>query len=129
MLTSRCEWHHAPEARAEDLGDFEKVVELSPASEEDGWLSLARRDLVAGATRVRWGWGRWKSQHRKIVPLSPYVEKPFSSKEIKSFVSELGSRYVFFVFRDSYILCIYVMNILCTFHIFLYDYVTYIYIC
>ena len=49
--------------------------------------------------------------------LSPYVEKPFNSKVIKSFVPELRSRYVFFVFRDSYVLCIYVMNILCTFHI------------
>ena len=45
--------------------------------------------------------------------LSPYVEKPFNSKVIKSFVPELRSR----VFRDSYVLCICVMNILCTFHI------------
>ena len=27
---------------------------------------------------------------------------------------------MFFVFRDSYVLCIYVTNILCTFHIFMY---------
>ena len=47
----------------------------------------------------------------------PYVEKPLNSKVIKGFVPELRSRYVFFVFRDSYVLCIYVMNILCTFHI------------
>ena len=46
----------------------------------------------------------------------PYVET-FNSKGIKGFVHELRSRYVFFVFRDSYVLCIYVMNILCTFHI------------
>ena len=45
----------------------------------------------------------------------PYV-KTFNSKVIKGFVPELRSRYVFFVFRDSYVLCIYVMNILCTFH-------------
>ena len=56
--------------------------------------------------------------------LSPYVEKPFKSKVIKSFVPELISRYVFFVFQDSYVLCIYVMNILCTFHIFMYGYVS-----
>ena len=37
--------------------------------------------------------------------LSPYVEEPLNSKVIKSFVSELRSRYVFFVFRDSYVLC------------------------
>ena len=40
-----------------------------------------------------------------------------NSKVIKGFVPELRSCYVFFVFWDSYILCIYVMNILCTFHI------------
>ena len=36
--------------------------------------------------------------------LSPYVEKPFNSKVIKSFVPELRSRQVFFVFRDSYVI-------------------------
>ena len=49
----------------------------------------------------------------------PYVET-FNSKVIKGFVPELRSRYVFFVFRDSYVLCIYVMNILCTFHAYPY---------
>ena len=44
--------------------------------------------------------------------LSPYVEEPLNLKVIKSFVPELRSRYVFFEFRDSYVLCIYVMNIL-----------------
>ena len=62
---------------------------------------------------------------RERLFLSPYIEKPFNSKVIKnSFVPELRSRDVFFVFRDSYVLCIYVMNILCTFHIFMYGYVT-----
>ena len=46
----------------------------------------------------------------------PYVET-FNSKIIKGFVPELRSRYVFFVFRDSSVLCIYVTNILCTFHV------------
>ena len=50
--------------------------------------------------------------------------KTFNSKVIKDFVPELRSRRVFFVFRDSYVLCIYVMNILCTFHKFMYGYVT-----
>ena len=89
-LTSGCEWRHAPEAHAEDFGDFEKS-ELSPASEEDGWLSLARRGLVSGAHVV---WGRWKIQ----VYLSPYVEKPLNSKVIKSFVPELRSRKCFSCF-------------------------------
>ena len=61
----------------------------------------ARRGLEAGAARGGGG-GRWKSQHRKIVHLSPYVEKPFNSKVIKSFVPELRSRKVF---RVSGFLC------------------------
>ena len=32
---------------------------------------------------------------------------------------------MFFVFRDSYVIYIWVMNILCTFHIFMYGYVTF----
>ena len=44
------------------------------------------------------GGGRWKSQHRKIVHLSPYVEKPLNSKVIKSFVPELRSRKCFSCF-------------------------------
>ena len=51
--------------------------------------------------------------------LSPYVET-FNSKVIKCFVSELRSSYVFFVFRNPYFLCIYVVNILCTFHVYPY---------
>ena len=35
------------------------------------------------------------------------MSKPFNSKVIKSFVPELRSRYVFFVLRDSYVLCIF----------------------
>ena len=52
---------------------------------------------------TRWGGGRWKSQNRKIVPLFPYVEKPLNSKVIKSFIPELRSHYMFFVFLDSYV--------------------------
>ena len=61
------------------------------------------------------GVGRWKRQNRKNLYLYPYVEEPLNSKVIKSFVPE--QKVVVFVFRDSYVLCIYVMNILCTFHI------------
>ena len=39
--------------------------------------------------------GRWKSQNRKNVYLSPYVEEPLKSKVIKSFVPELRSRKCF----------------------------------
>ena len=45
-LTSGCEWRHAPEARG---GFWEiwksQLVELSPASGEDDWVSLAREAL------------------------------------------------------------------------------------
>ena len=88
--------------RAEDLGDFEKINELSSASGDNGWLSLARRSqasgLVASTTRVVGGGGRWKSQNRKNVYLSPYVEEPLNSKVIKSFVPELRSRKCFSCF-------------------------------
>ena len=94
--TRGCEWRHAPEACAEDFGGFEESG--IPGSEEEGWLSLARRSqasgLVAGAHVV---WDRCKSQHRKIVPLS-LCQKPFNSKVIKSFVPELRSRKCFSCF-------------------------------
>ena len=41
-----------------------------------------------------WG-GRWKSQNRKNIYLSPYIEEPLNSKVIKSFVPELRSRKCF----------------------------------
>ena len=96
--------------RAEDFGRFWKtqLVEMRPASGEDGWFSLAET-FVAGATRV--GWGKWKSQNRKITPLSPYVEKHLNSKVIKSFVPEQRSRQVFFVFRDSYVLSLWTFDV------------------
>ena len=79
-------------------GILKKLVELSPASEEDGWLSLAGRGLATGAHEMGGG-GRWKSQHRKNVYLSPYVEEPLNSKVIKSFVPELRSRKCFSCFE------------------------------
>ena len=76
------------------LGIWEKSVSWVFAAEEDGWLSgvaVALRPVpcVVG--------GRWKSQRRKIVYLSPYVEKPFNSMVIKSFVPELRIRKCFCV--------------------------------
>ena len=115
-----CWWRHAPEAR----GGFwrfwkSQFVELSSASGEDGWLSPARwsqaRGLVAGAKRVGGGWADRDVIIERLCISLPYV-KTFNSKVIKGFVPELRSRYVFFVFRDSYVQCIYVMNILCLFH-------------
>ena len=97
------EWRHAPEAWAEI---WEKSV---------SWVLPRLTFACSPWPRVGWGrgLGRWKSQ----VYLTPYVGKPFNSKLIRSFVPEQRCRQVFFVFRDSYVLWIYVMNILCTFHI------------
>ena len=69
-------------------------VELSSASGEDGWLSLARCSQDSW-----WVGGRWKRQNRKNVYLSPSVEEPLNSKVIKSFVTELRNRKCFSCFR------------------------------
>ena len=83
-------------ARGGFWGFWKKSVCWVLWSEEEGWLSLARSGLVAGATRI--GGSRWKSQNRKNVYLSPYVEEPLDSKVIKSFVPELRSRKCFSCF-------------------------------
>ena len=103
-------------------GDFWRTSVSWVLRSEEGWLSLARSGLVAGATRVGWVGMQMESHHRKIVHLF-LMSKPLTQKVIKGFVPELRCN-VFFVFRDSYVLCIYVMNILCTFPIFMYGYIT-----
>ena len=62
------------------------------------------------------GWADGKASVERLCISLPHVET-FNSKVMKGFVPELRSRYVFFVFRDSYVLCMYVMNIICTFHV------------
>ena len=80
-------------------GIWEKAVSWAPASEREGCLlELAEaRPVVCDGGRTWWG-RRWKSQHRKIVYHSPYVELPLNSKVIKSFVPELRSRKCFLCF-------------------------------
>ena len=142
-VTQRC--HNSPDRKrglqsagdvtrrkhAEDLGDFEKVSQLEkswvlPREKTVGFRLLAEARpvaFVAGSTRVCGG--RWNSQNRKNVYLSPYVEEPLNSKVIKRFVPELRSRYVFFEFRDSYVLCIYIWTLYVHFtHGVYYGYVT-----
>ena len=72
------------------------------------WVELrtrhrTRRLTFACSPRPRAGvarmGGRWKSQNRKNVYLSPYVEEPLNSKVIKSFVPELRSRKCFSCFE------------------------------
>ena len=82
-------------ARGGFRGFWKKSVSWVLRSEEEGWLSLARQ-ASGGDTCV--DRGRWKSQNRKNVYLSPYVEKPLNSKVIKSFAPELKSRKCFSCF-------------------------------
>ena len=115
-----CEWRPASEVWA-DI--WEKSVSWVPAPEEDGWLSLAHRGLAAGVARDSDGEvsiERWY--------LSPYVEKHFNSKVIKSFVPELRSSKCFFFLCVLGFLCVCVLWALwtfcvpvwiCTFHIFI----------
>ena len=101
------------------LGDFEKVSELRwelPRRKTVGFCLLAET-FVAGATCV--GGADEKARIERMRISLPYVEA-FNSKVIKGFVPKLRSRYMFFEFRDSYVLCIYVMNVPCTFRIFMY---------
>ena len=79
--------------RAEDFGNLKKVsrVENWTLNETVDFRLLAE---ALGRCRMRWGC-RWKSQNRKIVPLSPYVEKPLNLKVIKSFIPELRSHKCF----------------------------------
>ena len=111
-----CEWCHALEAWAEI---WEKSVSWVPAREEEGWLSrlvMARRICVLRAPHVSGveSWLYKSSLHRRIVSLSPYVEKPFNSKVIKSFVPELRNRKCFCVLGFLYYLYMDIMKVLRT---------------
>ena len=52
--------------------------------------------------------------------LSSLCRRMFKLKGNKKFRTRTKKSLEFFVFRDSYVLCIYVMNILCTFHTYPY---------
>ena len=90
--------------------------------------SLRPDEFVRYGRHTSWVGVDGKDSIERLCISLPYVET-FNLKVIKGFLPELRSRYVFFVFRDSYVLCIYVMNILCTFDIFMYGYVTFLPTC
>ena len=75
---------------------------------------------MAAATRV----GRGADEKASIerLCLSPYVEKPFISKVIKSFEPELRSRKCFSGFLCSMYICF--EHSMYVSHIFMYGYVT-----
>ena len=74
----------------------------------ESWLGGRRLTFACSPKPGQWPCGRyhtcwvgvrWKSQNRKNVYLSPYVEEPLNSKVIKSFVPELRSHKCFSCFR------------------------------
>ena len=69
----------------------------------DFWGSLRRDEFASYERRTDAGGGTDVKDSIESLCLSPYVET-FNSKVIKGFVPELRRRYVFFVFRDSYVL-------------------------
>ena len=103
-------------------GIWKKLVELSLTVRRRR-VTFASSQWPCGGCRTWWGGADGKVIIERLCISLPYVET-LNSKVIKGFVPELRSRYVFFVFRDSYVQCIYITNILCTFHIFMYGYVT-----
>ena len=81
-------------------GIWEKSVSQVFVSKEGGWLS----ELAEVLRRVpHVVWGRCKSQHRKMVSLS-LCRKTFKLKSNKKFRTWAKKSYVFFVFRDSYVI-------------------------
>ena len=94
-MNGGCEWRHAPEACAEDLGEFEKshLVEFCLGGRR---LTFARSPRPCSRCRTSFGAEGKVSIERWY--LSPYVEKPFNSKVIKSFETELRSRKCFLYF-------------------------------
>ena len=104
---------------AQHLENLKKVRELRLDTGRDGWLSLARGSL--GQVSHKMGWGQMKKPVSKdCVSLSPYVDEPLNSKVIKSFVPEQRSRKCFSCFEIPMFYVIYLMNIPCTFRIFMY---------
>ena len=110
---SKCEWRHAPEARG-GFSDLKKKLSWRrPRKKTVGFRLLAKARpvaFVADAARGEVG-GRWKSQNRKSMYLSPSVEEPLNSKVIKSFVPELRSRKCFSCFEIPMFYVIYIWTL------------------
>ena len=95
------DWGNVNDVMRRIWGDLKKLVELRTRhrTRSVDFRGSQRPDEFARyGFHTRWGGVRWKSQNRKNVYLSPYVEKPLNSKAIKSFVPELKSRECFSCF-------------------------------
>ena len=93
------------------LGILKKVSGVENwTPNEKGWHSLARGGLGQVPHEMRLVGADEKARIERMF-ISPYVEEPLNSKVIKSFVPELRSRYVFFEFRDSYVLSLWTFDV------------------
>ena len=79
--------------------------------------SLGRRRLAFASSRGFVAGAAWdgggadeKARIERMCISLPYVET-FTSKVIKGFVPELGSRYVFFEFFDSFVLSVWTFDV------------------
>ena len=119
-VTQRC--HNSPDGKrgyrvqvTSRTGSAQRIWGILKKSVES---CLGRRRLAFACSRKpcdgcgRVGWGsRWKSQNRKNVYLSPYVEEPLNSEVIKSFVPELRSRKCFSCFEIPMLYVIYIWTL------------------
>ena len=89
-------------------GIWRKLVELRLNTGREGLTFACSRGPWAGVARDG---GQMKNQNRKLVPLSPSVEKPLNSKVIKIFVPELRGRECFSCFEIPMFYVIYIWTL------------------
>ena len=113
---TECGWRHAPETRGWFWEILKKSVRRVETRHQTRRVDFRLLAEALGRCRTRCWVGRWKSQNRKIVPLSPYVEEPLNSKVIK--VSYLNWEVVS-VFRVLRFLCsmLYIYIYIWTFYV------------
>ena len=127
-VTQRC--HNSPERKPEYrvrvTSRTRSVRRIWGILKKVSWLSWVLPlektvdfHLLAEAwrrVRTRWG-GQMKEPELKEWLSLSLCRRTFKLKVNKKFRTWSKKSLVFFVFRDSYVLCIYVMNILCTFRV------------
>ena len=98
-MTRGCEWRHVPEACGEDFGRFKKseLVEILPRKKTVDFRGSPKPGQWPCGTCRTWFGADGKVSIERLH-LSPYVEKTFNSKIIKSFVPEIKSRKCFSCF-------------------------------
>ena len=98
--------------RAEDFGNLKKVSSRVDTCLGRRRLAFAGSRRPCGRCRTRCRGAEDEKARRERMCISlPYVEERLNSKVIKSFLPELRCRYVFFVFRDSYVLSLWTFDV------------------